>query len=126
MLRQKPASGFTLLEVLVALVVLAVALGAAVQLAGTLVDTSHELRQRTVARWIAQNRLNLMLANNQFPAIGSATGEESMAGMQFHWQEDVSNTPNQYFRRVEVRVYSPEDRDFALSIMAAYVHSTQN
>lgn len=117
---------FTLLEVLVALAVIAIALGAAVHLSGNLIDTSYTLKQRTVARWMAQNRLNLHIANNQFPAIGSSEGDESMGGMSFHWQEDVSNTPNKFFRRVEMRVYSEDDRDFALSILSAYIHVTQN
>lgn len=124
--RRPPNKGFTLLEVLVALAIVAVSLGAAVQLAAGLVDTSQNLRQRTLARWVAQNRLNFLLATNQFPAIGSSSGEDKMAGQQFTWQEDVSNTPNQFFRRVEVRVYSPQDQDFALSILTAYVHESQN
>lgn len=122
----KRNKGFTLLEVLVALAVIAIALGAAVRLSGAMIDTSYSLKQRTVARWIAENRLNLLLATNNFPTIGSKDGAESMAGMQFHWQEDVSNTPNQYFRRVELRVYSEDDRDFALAILAGYVHVSQN
>lgn len=122
----KPARAFTLLEVLVALAIIAIALGAAVRLAGDMIDTSYALKQRTVARWIAQNRLNTHLAQNNFPALGSSEGDESMGGMDFHWQEDVSNTPNQYFRRIELRVYDSSDRDFALSILSGYVHVSQN
>lgn len=121
-----PRKGFTLLEVLVALAVVAIALGAAVQLSASLIDTSYALRQRTLARWVAQNHLNLMLARNQFPAIGSRDGEEQMAGRTFRWREDVSNTPNQYYRRVELRVFDETDADFALASLIAYVHESQN
>ncbi len=120
------SKAFTLLEVLVALAVIAIALGAAVRLSGDMINTTQNLKQRTVARWIAQNRLNLHLASNDWPAIGSLAGEEEMAGMSFHWQEDVSNTPNKYYRRIELRVYNNEDRDFALVSLIGYLHETQN
>lgn len=126
MLHHKRSKAFTLLEVLVALAVIAIALGAAVRLSGDMINTTQNLKQRTVARWIAQNRINLHLAANDWPAIGSLSGDETMTGMPFHWQEDVSNTPNKYYRRIEMRVYNNEDRDFALVTLIGYIHETQN
>lgn len=119
-------SGFTLLEVMVALAIVAIALGAAVRLSGEIVTSSFDIRQRQFGRWIAQNRLNLHLASNDWPALGTVDGEDTMGGEHFRWQETVSSTPNIHFRRIEVRVFSDDEPDFALASLIGYVHESQN
>ena len=124
--RPPQAQGFTLLEVLVALAIVAIALGAAVRLSGEIINGTTSLKQHTLARWLAQNRINTLLAVNSWPSIGASDGDESMANFDFHWQQDVSNTPNQFYRRIEVRVYAHGDADFAIADLVTYMHESQN
>jgi general secretion pathway protein I len=96
--------GFTLIEVLVALAILAVALAAAVRSAGAAADGAFDLKERLLGTWIAQDRLALYAARPAWPEIGARQGAAEQAGLQFTWRETVSPTPNARFRRVEVQV----------------------
>lgn len=122
---RKLIDGFTLLEVLVALAVVAIALGAAVRLSGNIIDGTQGIKERTLGRWIAQNEINkrLLAANaNNPPALGAKNGETTMGGIRFRWQEDVSSTEDQSYRRIEVRVYNEQDQDFAVASVIGYIN----
>jgi general secretion pathway protein I len=104
MLRRIAHRGFTLLEVLVALAIIAIALTAAVRAAGVSLDSSAQVRERMFATWIAQNRLAELTARHEFPDLGRHSGEATQAGRKFTWEEIVGTTPNDNFRRVEIQV----------------------
>jgi general secretion pathway protein I len=104
MLRRIAHRGFTLLEVLVALAIIAIALTAAVRAAGVSLDSSAQVRERMFATWIAQNRLAELNARHEFPDLGRHSGEATQAGRKFTWEEIVGTTPNDNFRRVEIQV----------------------
>lgn len=98
--------GFTLLEVLVALAILAIALSASMRAIGVAAGQASDVRDRIVADWVAQNVLAELRIRNQFLDAGSgADGDVEQAGIKFHWHQDVKATPNPLFRRVEVKVY---------------------
>ena len=97
--------GFTLLETLVALAILAIALAAAFRAMGVATRSAAELRDRTLAELVADNRLAELRASKSFPPTGGNEGEALQAGQRFRWREDVSATPNPLFRRVDVRVF---------------------
>lgn len=99
--------GFTLLEVLVALVIIGVALAAAMRGAIALTGTAEETRARLYAGWLAENDLReLRLAREQLTA-GEARRDCQQGGIAFVCERVVLPTPNPYFRRVELRVYLP-------------------
>jgi len=100
-------SGFTLLEVLVALAIIAIALTAAVRATGVSIDSSAQVKERMLATWVAQNRLADLTARRVFPALGRRTGNATEAGRAFQWEENVSSTPHADFRRVEILVRVP-------------------
>ena len=99
--------GFTLVEVLVALAILAVALAAASRTAIAMTDSSQALRERLLAGWVAQNRLAELQARRAWPALGTREGQVEQAGLALAWRETVHGTPNAAFRRVEISVTRP-------------------
>jgi len=113
--------GFTLLETLVALAVLAIALGAILRTAGSETRHAEELRLRLLADWVAQNRLALHAARGDWIGLGTQNGEETQAGIRLLWREEISATPNPAFRRIEVGIYSPDDDQHALRKLTGHL-----
>ena len=103
--------GFTLIEVLVALAVVGVALLAAVRAAGSMAQTSAELRLRLLANLAADNRIAELRSAAAFPPPGVRSAPCPQGKAQLECVEEVKSTPNPLFRRVEVRVYAVTDRD---------------
>ena len=116
------ANGFTLLEILIALAILAIGLAAAMRAIGAASNTSYDLKQRLLAQWVAQNRVAELKARSIWPDVGASEGEEEQAGQRFVWQQTVTATPNQAFRRVEVKVLFPGELSHGLATLVAYVH----
>lgn len=105
-----PASaGFTLLEVLVALVIVGTALGASLRAVGSLTSNSAGLRSSMMATWSAENRLVQMRLARQFPAVGKQTYECPQGDLQLICQEEVLSSPNPRLRRVEVSVFDAQN-----------------
>lgn len=119
--RPRRGAGFTLLETLVALAILAIALSAAFRAMGVVAQSSGELRERLVGDWIAENRLAEMRATQAWPAPGSNEGTVDQAGRSYRWREEVKNTANPLFRRVDVSVYAPESDSHAIARLSGYV-----
>jgi general secretion pathway protein I len=110
---RRRARGFTLLEVLVALVIVGTALGASLRAVGSLTQNSAGLRAAMMATWSAENRLVQMSLSKTFPAIGKQTYECPQGDLKLMCEEEVIASPNPRFRRVEVSVYDqafPERR----------------
>lgn len=101
--------GFTLIEVLIALAILAIALTAAMRAASVATDSANETKLRTLATWIAQNRIAEINAatTTTLPGAGESNGRQTMANIEFEWKQKISNTPNAAFRKIEVQVLRP-------------------
>jgi len=105
--------GFTLLEVLVALVIVGTALGASLRAVGSLTQNSDGLRSAMMATWSAENRLVQIRLGKVFPAIGKTSFACPQGDMELLCEEEVIVSPNPRLRRVEVSVYEaarPERR----------------
>jgi general secretion pathway protein I len=116
----RSASGFTLIEVLVALTILAVALAAAIRSASVAADGTLDMKERLLATWVAQNRLADYDARNLWPDVGTREGNAEQGGMTFAWRETVTSTPNARFRRVEVKVYAPRRAGHAAATLVGF------
>ncbi|ADE10734.1 type II secretion system minor pseudopilin GspI [Sideroxydans lithotrophicus] len=117
----KRSQGFTLLEVLVALAILAIAMAAVSRTASSSIQHVEALRTRVIAGWVAQNRLALHQARNDWPAPGIQSGEEKQAGLSYPWKEEVIATPNPTMRRIVVSVYAPDDAKHVLRELTGFL-----
>ncbi|MBI5889571.1 MAG: type II secretion system minor pseudopilin GspI [Nitrosomonadales bacterium] len=113
--------GFTLLEVLVALFILAITMAAVSRTASSSIQHVDALRTRVIADWVAQNRLATHQARGDYPQPGIQTGSEEQAGQTYPWQEEIIATPNPTMRRIIVNVYAPEDTKHSLRELTGYL-----
>jgi len=118
---QSRQKGFTLLETLVALAIMAIALAAVMRATGAGTNHAEIMRMHVLADWVAQNRLEQHAALCDFPPPGIQNGEETQAGIRLMWKEEVTVTPNPAFRRIEVSVYLPEDKEYALRHLISFL-----
>ena len=95
--------GFTLLEVLVALAVLTMGLGAVIKVAGSQASQLAYLKDKTIALWVANNKVNDVQLN-KWPSTGTSSGREFMASQEWQWKLKVSNTADKDLRRLDVEV----------------------
>jgi general secretion pathway protein I len=95
--------GFTLIEVVVAMAIIVVVLAALFLQISRVADTSIELRQRTLAQWIALNRLADLRLNGVPPVGQKAQGTLEYASQKWRWQSEILGTPVKEIRRIRVR-----------------------
>ncbi|MDH3325467.1 MAG: type II secretion system minor pseudopilin GspI [Gammaproteobacteria bacterium] len=117
---QKKHGGFTLLEVLVALGILGMALGAITQSIGSTINNVSYLRDKTFAHWVGMNRIAELRSNGKWPSVGSSDGSEMMGNHEWFWKESVSPLNEQFksLRRVEIEVRSKRnDKKALVSLM---------
>ncbi len=114
-------SGFTLVEVLVALAIVAVALLAALRTAGMGTNSVGELRSRLLAGWVAENLLAEQRVRREWLPLGIQRGKSSQGGSEFVWREEVVATPNQAFRRVDVFVFVPAEEAHTLAHLTGFI-----
>jgi len=113
--------GFTLIEVLVALAIVAIALLAALRAAGQGTANVAELRARLLAGWVAENLLAEHRARGDWLPLGMQRGTDREGGIDFAWREEVIATPNPGFRRVDVFVSATPEASGALAHFTGFV-----
>lgn len=124
---RKRAAGFTLVEILVALAILAIAVAAVVAAVSANVSNAAYLRDRTLAHWVAMNKVAEMQVDGDWPSPGTKHGDTLMADQKWSWQITVSATDDKDVRRLDVDVYGDQDQKNVLATLVAYVgHTTQN
>jgi general secretion pathway protein I len=101
--------GFTLVEVLVALAIVAVALAAAGRSVALSTNGALDHKLRVLAGLVAETRMAELVARRAWPGIGVTEGAERQAGVEFHWRAEVVVTPHPRLRRVEIRVADASD-----------------
>ncbi|MDM8569905.1 type II secretion system minor pseudopilin GspI [Thiotrichales bacterium HSG1] len=96
--------GFTLLEVLVALAILAIAMSAIIKVMSENAKNASYLRDKTLAHWVAMNILTEIQVRGEWPNIGTKKGVAKMAERKWHWSLKISNTVDSELRRLEIKV----------------------
>ena len=103
------ASGFTLLEVLVALVIVGTALAAGLRAVGSLTSNSAGLRASMMATWSAENRLVQIRLGREFPEVGKRSFPCPQGDLNLLCEEEVLVSPNPLLRRIEVSVFDADN-----------------
>lgn len=96
--------GMTLIEVLVALAVVAITLAAGLKAAGALMSNAERLTDITGAQWCADNQLTELKLTQTHLGVGDSDFTCEELGRNYAGKLVVRPTPNPNFRRVEARV----------------------
>ena len=104
---RRAARGFTMIEVLVALAIVAIALAASLRAVGSLAASEADLHDRLLAGWSADNTLAQLRLARAWPDLGARGFDCSQANLRLTCTQTVSATPNPVFRRMEVSVTTP-------------------
>jgi general secretion pathway protein I len=108
--------GFTLIEVLIALAVVAIALLGLTRVAALQVRDFDALRERTFAGWVAANVLEETRLGAALPSTGRSDGHVEFAARSWRWTRDVSATPDPSVRRVDITVFEGEAKEPVASL----------
>jgi general secretion pathway protein I len=118
---RKSNLGFTLIEVLVAVSIIAVSLMAASRVALNALNSSEYLKLKLSADWVAQNRLETHSIYNEWMPAGVFRGQEEQAGILLNWEEEITDTPNPAFKKVVVNVYEPSNPEYSLRRLIGFL-----
>ena len=120
----KKDSGFTLIEVMVALTIIAIALGALLSTSGTHAYSATYLKQKTLAHWVALNELAQLNIENTFPSTGESKGSTSMANHDWYWIRKTTKLADSNNRReVVFTVYLDKERKQNLTSLTGYAYA---
>lgn len=112
------SAGFTLIEVLVALVVVALSVSAVLHSASVASRTAYAIEDRFFARMVALEEIAALRLAREYPEVGTTTGTRRMASQTWNWETRVTQTAEPKMRRVEV-VVSNEQQEVVT--VAAYI-----
>lgn len=117
--------GFTLVEVVVALAVIALALSAIIQTTGGFIANQVYLHDRTMAHWVARNALTEWQLARQWPELGKHTGTAEFANREWDWAIQVTQTDEDKMRRLDVEVRHVDEQGNPLARMSGFVKLPQ-
>lgn len=120
------ASGFTLLEILVALAILSIAMGAILNSIQVSTRNAIHLMDKTLAHWVAMNTLTELQTATSWPGIGSRKDRTVMADRTWFWEAEIDGTEDPNIRRLKIRVMSEDQPDEVLESLLSYVRNPKN
>lgn len=114
------SKGFTLLEVMVALTVVALSLTALAASMNQMIDAANTMRDRTYASWIAQNKITELRLENEVPEVSTTSGDLEYGNGTWEWRTVVSETGIEDFMRIDVSV-SQYGEDYVLLTVTGFI-----
>ncbi|MFI4906933.1 MAG: type II secretion system minor pseudopilin GspI [Steroidobacterales bacterium] len=107
-----PVNGFTLIEVLVALAIVAIGMAAVLEALTSSANTAVYLQDKTFAEWVALNRIETVRLSGNVPAAGTSDDDIDYAGRKWTWRQKVTDTRISGMMQIEVEV-RPADSNAA-------------
>jgi general secretion pathway protein I len=105
---RSPSRGFTLIEVLVALAIVAIGMAALMSAVTTSAGTTVYMRDKTLAEWVALNQIEAVRLALQRPTKGDKDGDAEMGGRKWKWHQEVMETEVKGIMRIDVSVKPAE------------------
>ena len=117
--------GFTLIEVMVALAIIAIALAALIKASGNHTRSAAYLKSKTLAHYVAMNEVAKLQIENAWPDLGTKKGETDMAGITWYWTREVTKTLDESgnIRGLKFRIFQDDDREHGLAQVQAFIAS---
>ncbi len=123
MLNRRSNKGFTLMEVMVAIMIVGVALPALIFRIQSAVDHTAHMEQKTYAFWIAENKLQELVLTRRLQKIVPKAGQNDTveyAGEDWHWEVEVEDTALEGMYRFDIRV--GKERDEWLANLSGFIN----
>jgi general secretion pathway protein I len=116
--------GFTLIEILVSLAVIAISLGAIISTSGSHAQQATYLKQKTIAHWVAMNEITKLQVENIFPSIGDKKGSTEMANQEWFWIRTTKELAiTKKVREVSFQVFADKQHENKLTQLTGNVKS---
>ena len=116
--------GFNLVEILIALVLLAMVIAMSAETGIGNVTSYQQAQNAMYARWVASNQVVEAQLKTAWPDTGTSKGESTMGNVKWTWVQTVSNTSKD-MRKLEVVVYDAVDKKQAIAVQTAYLSKPQ-
>ena len=119
----KTSKGFTLIEVMVALTIIAIALASLIKASGSHTRSAAYLKSKTLAHYVAMNEVSQLQINQSWPSTGSKKKSTEMAHREWYWTRLVEKTGDESdtIRSVKFNVFLDEEREHSLAYIQAFI-----
>jgi len=115
--------GFTLIEVMVALAIIAIALAALIKSSGNHTRSAGYLKSKTLAHYVALNEVAKLQIERSWPDLGTKKDDTEMAGIGWFWTREVERTGDESgnIRGLKFSIFPDEDREHSLAQVQAFI-----
>ncbi|MCW8956589.1 MAG: type II secretion system minor pseudopilin GspI [Gammaproteobacteria bacterium] len=120
-----PNRGFTLVEILVALAIIAIALAALIKASGNHTASVAYLKQKSIAHWVAMNEITELQITKSWPGKGEKKGSAEMAGHEWFWLREIKEIEDENSHQVVFTIYLDEDRTQKVTKLIGYLTKPQ-
>ncbi|RDH82423.1 MAG: type II secretion system protein GspI [endosymbiont of Galathealinum brachiosum] len=119
----KSTNGFTLIEVMVALAIIAIALASLIKASGNHTHSATYLKSKTLAHYVAMNEITQLQIDKAWPDLGTTKKSTEMADVEWYWTREIKKTGDESgnIRGLKFTVYLDEGRTRNLAMVQAFI-----